>query len=529
MANEQAGGDTGQGRNDAGDAHASDAHSDAQSPASTAAQTAATTPAQFTESPAAPPRARPGTGRPPAATSPKKRPPLKRWLPLAILVCGALAASVLYVRHRRELLGRLQTGAEQVKEILTGAAPPDPYAEAVSKVEGDRGEPAGRRAKIEIPTELRQYSESRRFLAIQGAAALEAGVKSPHDFAELAETIRGGRELVEVPRLGAAYVLYGVGLTATGAVTHYDLKNRKVVPLFSGPEELEAFEAKLSAESARLSEELKGLEARLKALGPKEREERARLLAEAAGKKKDLTSASEKTKLLAAYYGEPGAKGRAKEAEDLFAEYAALESLARDFGGRSYDLRDPASSREFQARMLSHVRPAALALLEELAGAYQSKFGRPLPVTSLVRTEEYQRLLRESGNPNAADVAPPPHTTGLAFDIYYRYMTAAEQEFIMGEIARLESAGRLEALRELRDHYHVFAFAEGRRPEEASVDTMLGRRGARAKAELKAKAEPKKPEVKKAEVKKAEVKKAAAKKAEPKKKAETKPKKGKRR
>jgi hypothetical protein len=447
---------------------------------------------------------------------------------------GALAASLIYVRNRRELLGSLQTGAEQVKEILTGGPPPDPYAEAVSKVEGDRGEPAGRRAKIEIPTELKQYSEARRFLAIQGAAALEAGIKSPHDFAELAETIRAGGELVEVPRLGAAYVLYGVGLTATGAVTHYDLKNRKVVPLFSGPEELEAFEAGLAAERTRLTEELKELEGRLKALAPKEREARARLLAEAAGRKKDLTTASEKEKLLAAYYGTPGAKERAKEGEHLFAEYAALAGLARDFSGRSYDLRDPTSSREFQARMLSHVRPAALAVLEELAGAYQSKFGRPLPVTSLVRTEEYQRLLRESGNPNAADVAPPPHTTGLAFDIYYRYMTAEEQEFIMAEIARLESAGRLEALRELRDHYHVFAFAEGRRPEEASVDTMLGRRGARAKAELKERAEAKKAEPTKAEPRKAEAKKAAAKKPEPKKpqpkkKAETKPKKGKRR
>ncbi len=170
-------------------------------------------------------------------------------------------------------------------------------------------------------------------------------------------------------------------------------------------------------------------------------------------------------------------------------------------------MRDPAQSREFQARMLSHVRPPALALLEELAAAYKSKFDRPLPVTSLVRTEEYQRLLRESGNPNAADVAPPPHTTGLAFDIYYRYMTAAEQEFVMTEIARFETAGRVEALRELRDHYHVFVFAEGRRPEAALVDKMLGKRAAASKPE---------PTL-------------AAKKPEPKKKAEPKAKRGKKR
>lgn len=433
--------------------------------------------------------------KPPPAPSFKKHSTLKRWLPLAILLCGALVATLLYVRHRRALLGGLKTGAEQVKDILTGAPPRDPYAEAVLRAEGDRGEPAGRKAKVEIPEELKQYREARRFLAIQGAAASEAGVKSPHDFAELAEMIRGGRDLVEVPRLGEAYVLYGVGLTATGAVTHYDLKNRKVVPLFANVDELEASERGLSGERQRLSDELKEIEGKLKDIGPKEREARAHLLAEAAARKKDITAASDKEKLLAAYYGKPGAKERAKTGERLFEEYAAIERLARDFGGRSYDLHDAASAREFQARMLSHVRPAALAVLEELAAAYQKKFERPLPVTSLVRTEEYQRLLRESGNPNAADVAPPPHTTGLAFDIYYRYMTAEEQEFVMAEIARLESTGRVEALRELRDHYHVFAFAEGRRPEGASVDKLLGKRSAAQKPEPKA--ESKKPEPKK--------------------------------
>lgn len=412
-------------------------------------------------------------------------------------MCGALAAYFLYSRNKRDLLGGLKTGAEQVKDILTGAPPRDPYAEAVSKAEGDRGEPTGRKASVGIPAELKQYSETRRFLAIQGAAAAETGATPPHDFAELAARIRGREGFVEVPRLGESYVLYGVGLTATGALTHYDLKNRKVVPLFSGVEELEAAERGLSEERERLSDSLKEIEVRLKELGRKERDARARLLADAAARRKDIATATEKEKLLAAYYGQPGAKERARAGESLFAEYAALDALARDFGGRSYDLRDPAQSREFQARMLSHVRPAALALLEELAGAYKSKFDRPLPVTSLVRTDEYQRLLRESGNPNAADVAPPPHTTGLAFDIYYRYMTAEEQEFVMAEIARLESAGRVEALRELRDHYHVFVFEEGRPPSAESVDRLLGKRGRAAapdKPEKAEKAEKKAPE-----------------------------------
>ncbi|MET0626171.1 MAG: DUF5715 family protein [Pyrinomonadaceae bacterium] len=433
-------------------------------------------------------------GEPPSPRPFNKTTSLKRWLPLIILLCGALAAYFLYSRNRRDLLGGLKTGAEQVKDILTGAPPRDPYAEAVLKAEGDRGEPTGRKATIEIPAELKQYKEARRFLAIQGAAAAETGATPAHDFAELAARIRGREGFVEVPRLGEAYVLYGVGLTATGALTHYDVKNRKVVPLFANVEELEAAERGLAEERERLSNALKEIEVRLKELKRNERDARARLLADAAARKKDIASATEKEKLLAAYYGKPGAKERARAGERLFAEYATLDALARDFGGRSYDLRDPVQSREFQARMLSHVRPAALALLEELAAAYKSKFDRPLPVTSLVRTDEYQRLLRESGNPNAADVAPPPHTTGLAFDVYYRYMTAEEQEFVMAEIARLEKAGRVEALRELRDHYHVFVFAEGRPPSAESVDRLLGKRASAAAPDKSAKKETAKKE-----------------------------------
>jgi hypothetical protein len=393
----------------------------------------------------------------------------RRRLTLSVLLCAALVSSFIYLRRNPELLGRLQSEAGKAGKILTGrpAPPPDPYAEAVSKVEGDRGEDTGRKAKVDIPAELKQYKDPHRFLAIQKAAADESGIKSPHDFAELAQMIVVGRELVEVPRLGRGYVLYGVGLTATGELTHFDREQKRSVPLFAGDEELKAYEDGLAAECSRLEAESKELEGRLKEVGKKEREARAQLLADITARKKELDAARDREKLIAAYYGKTEGRRR------LFGEYEVLAGLARDFGGRAYDLHDTASAREFEARLLSFIRPAALSVLEELASAYQSKFERPLAVTSLVRTEEYQRLLRESGNPNAADVAPPPHTTGLAFDIYYRFMTAAEQEFVMSEVARLEQAGRVEALRELRDHYHVFVFPDGHGPSEKLVEETL--------------------------------------------------------
>jgi hypothetical protein len=394
---------------------------------------------------------------------------LTRRVTLSSLLCAALVSVFLFLWHKPEFLSRLKTGAERARTVITGQATPtpDPYAEAVAKVEGDRGELTGRSVKVDIPAELKQYKEPHRFLAIQGASADEAGIRSPGDFAELAEMIKEGRELVEAPRLGRGYVIYGVGLTATGELTHYDTERKQSVPLFADDAELKAYGDAVAGDRARLEAESKELEGKLKEVGKKEREERARLLSDISVKKKELDGVKDREKLLASYYGKP------RDKERLFAEYGVLAGLAADFGGRAYDLHDTAAAKEFEARMLSFIRPAALSVLEELGAAYQSKFERPLPVTSLVRTVEYQRLLRESGNPNAADVAPPPHTTGLAFDIYYRYMTTAEQEFVMGEIAQLERDGRVEALRELRDHYHVFVFPDGRRPDEKLVEKKL--------------------------------------------------------
>nr|MBA3242071.1 hypothetical protein [Acidobacteriota bacterium] len=148
--------------------------------------------------------------------------------------------------------------------------------------------------------------------------------------------------------------------------------------------------------------------------------------------------------------------------------------LARDFGGRAYDLGDAASRKNLKIRLLSFLRPAALALIEEVARAYEQEFERPLPITSLVRTDEYQAQLGET-NPNATQIDVPPHTTGLAFDIYYGYMAAPEQEFVMTLLARLKDEGRIEVLRENRDHYHVFAFAGGRPPDEALIRKALGK------------------------------------------------------
>jgi hypothetical protein len=149
-------------------------------------------------------------------------------------------------------------------------------------------------------------------------------------------------------------------------------------------------------------------------------------------------------------------------------DYQSLQTLAKNFAGRSFDLAIPSDREIMKVAMLSSLRPEALRILEEVAMAYHRQFSRPLPVSSLVRPEQYQHALRRV-NRNAVLIDTPPHSTGLAFDIDYRYMSAAEQTFVMAELARLKNAGRIEVIRERNANYHVFAFMNGVRPGDELI------------------------------------------------------------
>jgi hypothetical protein len=158
-------------------------------------------------------------------------------------------------------------------------------------------------------------------------------------------------------------------------------------------------------------------------------------------------------------------------------DYDSLKKLAQNFNGRSFDLDNPSDRLALKMNMLSVVRPQALKIMEEIAAAYHKEFSRPLPVSSLVRPEQYQHELRRV-NRNAVTIDAPPHSTGLAFDIDYRYMSVAEQNFLMRELARLKNEGRIEVIRERNANYHVFAFVNGSRPNDDLIASCLEKAGA---------------------------------------------------
>jgi hypothetical protein len=415
---------------------------------------------------------------------------------------------------------------EEPRPVTLMPAPPtveaaelDPYLRSVSLVEEEREGPMGRQAEVNIPAQLRHYADSRRFLALQVAEARRLKLEIPTDYPSLAELIRTG-ELVELQPNGENYVLYGVGLSeGDGPFTHYEERKRRSVPLFAGPEEVRAERARLSEAAKSLEAELAALREEQKMTDAKDKEALASVRSRLSAKTKEAEALRKERELLAEGYDNEGAVRR------LAGKHGQVAQLAADFGGQTYSMESPVSRREMKVRMLSYLRPAARDVLEEVGRAYREQFGRPLPVTSVVRTVEYQNRLSRT-NSNATRIETPPHSTGLAFDVYYRYMDAPEQDFLMAELARLKDAGRIEVLRERRDHFHVFAFAGGRRPDESLVNAA---RSATSAAEDEAETPKpirrnpeKKSAAKKAAEKKSAEKKAAAGKAAAKKPAASK-------
>jgi uncharacterized protein DUF5715 len=344
----------------------------------------------------------------------------------------------------------------------------DPWKDAARKVEEERGAPVGRKAQIEIPVELKHYSDRRRFLAAQVAEARGLDYKLPLDFADLIEMIKA-KQLVEMEPLGKDYILYGVGESATDEpFEKYDPQTGQNITLYNSDEEFKSADLKLDESLAQPKARLKEIQAEIARTPKRDKARRKALAGEAAETLKTINSIEGRKKLLESFYLNAGRR------KMLVSAYQSLADFASNFDGKSYDLREPSERKKFKVRLLSFIRPEARDRLLELARAYKEKFGRHLPVTSLVRPEQYQKLLSET-NANATRISMPPHATGLAFDVYYFFMTSEEQGYLMGLIAKLKSEGRVEALRENRDHYHVFVFPDGIPPEEKLIANEIGK------------------------------------------------------
>ena len=339
---------------------------------------------------------------------------------------------------------------------------PERWAKAVERIKEDRSQDTNANVALDVPSELRHYEDRHWFLATQVAEVKKQNIRNWQDFPDLAAALSGG-QLVPVAAVTNDYVLFGVGAKATDEpFTRYQDDHN--IELYDETQLRQAYQ-RLSDERGNTQQEIKRLQSQLSSLKG-ERSKQSALQKQISAQQQQLKSFDEEQALLDESYGQPDKQ------QKLFRDYEALQALAKSFRGRSYDLANPADRQALKVAMLSSLRPQALKTLEQIAKAYHEKFDRPLPVSSLVRPEEYQHTLRRF-NRAAVLIDTPPHSTGLAFDIDYRYMSAAEQNFVMAELAGLKRDGRIEVLRERGANFHVFAFIDGTRPSDDLITASL--------------------------------------------------------
>jgi len=344
---------------------------------------------------------------------------------------------------------------------LTKSTSADSWAAAVEKVKADRGEQGN--APLVIPPELKHYSDRHWFLATQVAEIDKYNVQTCQDFLDLAATIQRG-EMVAIPAVTDTYVLFGVGAKADdGVFTRYE--DDHSIELYNEAQLSDAYR-RLDEKRTSLQSEIAALKTQSGRLKKSDRTKQSELQKQITARQQELKSTDEDKALLDQSYGEPNSR------QKLFRDYESLQALAKNFGGRSYNIENSSDRQEMKVNMLRSLRPEALKILEEVASAYHQRFDRPLPVSSLVRPEQYQHALNRV-NRNAVLIDTPPHSTGLAFDIDYRYMSAPEQTFVMAQLAHLKNEGRIEVIRERNANYHVFAFVSGTRPSDELITAAL--------------------------------------------------------
>jgi hypothetical protein len=388
---------------------------------------------------------------------------MKKRIGILIIMTAAVgvvvwAAVHFTIKHRDRL-------AADGLSSLTNSTNALSWTEAVEKVKEDRPE---LNAAIEIPPELKHYSDRHWFLATQIAEVEKYKIQNCQDFVDLAAMIQRG-EMVAVPFVTDTYVLFGVGAKADdGVFTRYE--DDHSVDFYSEAQLKEAYQ-QLSDKRAKLQSEIASLEAQSGKLKKRDHTKQADLQKQITARQQELKSTDEAKALLDQSYGQPDSRAK------LSRDYESLLALAKNFGGRSYDLENPSDRQALKINMLSSLRPQALKILQEVASVYHQQFNRPLPVSSLVRPEQYQHALRRV-NRNAVLIDTPPHSTGLAFDVDYRYMSGGEQTFLMAQLARLKDEGRIEVIRERNANYHVFAFLNGTRPSDDLITASLDKASA---------------------------------------------------
>ncbi|HTG95200.1 MAG TPA: hypothetical protein VL866_21565, partial [Pyrinomonadaceae bacterium] len=280
-----------------------------------------------------------------------------------LIVLIAVAAAGIWGFARYKNAGR--SVAEPTTNVVA-IADADAWSKAIERVKEDRGESAG--GPIEIPTELRHYSDRHWFLATQVAEVEKQRVQTCQDFIELAGMIQRG-EMVSVPAVTDTYVLFGVGAQADGElISRYE--NDENIELY-GEGQFSDAHKRIEEQRSSVQADIKELNKQLSALNKRDREKRSELQKQIGARQQDLQAVEEDKTALDDLYAHPQSRQR------LFRYYEFIRTFANNFGGRSYNIDDSADRQALKVGMLRSLRPPAKKIMEQIAAGYHQQFNRP--------------------------------------------------------------------------------------------------------------------------------------------------------
>src|SRR6266567_3193976 len=184
-----------------------------------------------------------------------------RHLLLLIVATAAVAAGTSAFIHFRAPKLQALSQYDSSDKISERRADPDLWGRSLEKVKEDRGDSGN--VALEIPPELRHYSDRQWFLATQVAEVKKLNVQRCQDFVDLAAMIERG-EVVPIPAVTDTYILFGVGARVDGGVfTRYVAKQNLELNDEAGLRDAYAW---LESAHAKLQKDISALQTQLAAL-----------------------------------------------------------------------------------------------------------------------------------------------------------------------------------------------------------------------------------------------------------------------
>jgi len=161
---------------------------------------------------------------------------------------------------------------------------------------------------------------------------------------DLAAMIERG-SMVAVPAVTDTYVLFGVGAKADeGVFTRYE--DDHSIDLYNQAQLRDAYK-RLDDKKSNLQSEIASLKVQSGWRSKRDCQIQSELQKQITAREQELKSTDEDKALLDQFYGQPGSS------QKLFRDYEALQALAKNFGGRSYNLDDLLDRQAMKVNMLS--------------------------------------------------------------------------------------------------------------------------------------------------------------------------------